>query len=128
MRRATALVVDKPELAGAELPRVAPREARVRRVAEGIEIAGAVQPDVIVLHGLRGERGVEVVRAFRERAASSTVVAFLGDYDERIARRMIAAGADACVERRSLRDLVSLTLAAVRLARRRRRSIVARLH
>lgn len=71
------LVDDNPDCQVSPLRR---RELRANTVDDGLWIARGRQPDVIILHGVYGARGVELIERFREVAPAACVMVVVERY------------------------------------------------
>ncbi len=96
---------------------------RARNGLEGVELAEALQPDVVLMDiMLPVMDGVEATREIRRRRPTLPVVAFTGsEYEERALEVRDAGAVDFVGKGRLDPDLVEIVVAAADRRRRRRR-------
>ncbi len=96
---------------------------RARDGREGVELADALRPDVVVMDiALPVMDGVEATREIQRRRPSIAVVAITGwEYEERAIEVRDAGAVDFVAKGRLEPDLVEIVVAAAAQGRRRRR-------
>ena len=96
---------------------------RARDGREGVELAEALRPDVVLMDiALPVMDGVEATREIRRRQPTIAVVAITGwEYEERAIEVRDAGAVDFVAKGRLERDLVEIVVAAADRGRRRRR-------
>lgn len=95
------LLIDDHELVVEGLSRILAKEedleivGRATTAAEGIELAGSAQPDVVLLdHRLPDRDGVEAIGDLREACPGAKVVVLTGFATKKLASDAIGAGCD----------------------------------
>src|SRR5439155_2135746 len=96
---------------------------RARDGREGVELAEALRPDVVLMDiGLPVMDGVEATREIRRKQPTTPVVGITGsDYEERALEMRDAGAVDFVRKGRLDPDLVEIVVAAAHPHRRRRR-------
>ncbi len=83
-----------------------------------------MRPGIVMLHGLRGARGVRVVEEFRRLLPDAVIVVLVGEHHAPDARAYMAAGADCYVDRSQAADLPAIIATATAMAQDRDRAAV----
>lgn len=95
LRKKMVMVIDKPGIAGAPWEARLPLMALFSSAAAALAATAALEPAVIVCHGLRGSRGVATVRKIR-RFTEAQIVVFARPWSRDDAMQFVEAGADYC--------------------------------